>query len=87
MRHTAVTTEGIANVAALGGPESNGGPPSIRVRVSALNILGDLVTVKPPNGNLRVIPEHSENTTTASVERGASASLEVAHGATGVVGR
>jgi hypothetical protein len=87
MRHTTVTTEGITDVAALGGPERDGGSPSIRVRVSTLNILGDLATVKPPNGNLRVIPEHSENPTTGSIERGTSASLEIAHGATSVVGR
>lgn len=80
----AVITESIGDITTLAGPESDGDPPGIGVGVSTLDILRDLVTVEPPDGDLRIIPEHGENATASRVEGVASASLKIAYGATGV---
>ena len=78
-------TEGIGNVTTLVGPVSDGNSPSFGVRISILNILRDLVTFKPPERDLSLVPEHSDDTATSLIERTTSASLEIVDGATGVV--
>jgi len=80
----AVILEGAGDVTALAGPESYGDPPVTGIGVSTLDILRDLVSVKPPKRDLRVVPEHSENATATSVEWAASTPLEIAHGTTSV---
>jgi hypothetical protein len=80
-----VVLEGVGDIATLAGPESHGDPPTIGIGVSILDILRDLVSVKPPERDLRVVPEHSENPTTPCVERTAGTPLEIGHGTAGVV--
>jgi len=85
MKCTAVITEGFGNVTTLVGPVSNRDSPSLRVGISILNILRDLVTFKPPERDLSLVPEHSDDTATSLIERTTSASLEIVNGTTGVV--
>ena len=85
MKHTAMITEGIGNVTTLVGPVSNRNSPSFWVRISILNVLGDLVAFKPPERDLSLVPEHSDDTATSLIERTTSASLEIVDGTTGVV--
>lgn len=61
--YNAMITESIGDITTLAGPVSDGDPPGIGVGVPALDILRDLVTVEPPDRDLGIIPEHSENTT------------------------
>lgn len=77
-------TESIGDITTLAGPVSDGDSPGIGVGVSALDILRDLVTVESPEGDLRIIPEHSENATASRIEGAASASLEIAYGTTSI---
>jgi len=81
----AVITEGFGDITTLVGPVSNGGSPSLRVGVPIFNVLRDVVTLKPPERELSLVPEHSEDTATSRIERITSASLEIGDGATGVV--
>ena len=81
---TVVILEGAGDITALAGPESHGDPPVAGVGVRALDILRDLASVKPPEGDLRVVPEHSENATATGVEWTASTPLEIGHGTTSV---
>ena len=85
MKRTAVTTEGVGNIASGAGPVSHGDPPIIGVGIAACNVLRDLVALEPPDRELRIVPEHCENTSASGVKRATGAALEVAHGTTGVV--
>ena len=80
-----MTAEGIADITALGRPISHGDSPGSRIRVSTLDILGDLTTIKPPERNLGIIPKHSENATASGIEWTASTSLEIGNSTTGVI--
>ena len=81
---TAVITEGVGDVTSFVRPVSDGDSPSVRVGVSTLDILGDLVTLEPPERDLSLVPEHSEDTTASLIEQRTSASLEIVDGTTGV---
>lgn len=85
VKRTAVITEGVGNIAARARPESGRDPPVSGVGVSTGDILRDLATLEPPDRNLRIVPEHGENTTAGRVEGCTSAAIEIAHGATGVI--
>lgn len=82
---TGVITEGVGDITTLVGPVSNRDPPSFRVGVPTLDILWDLVTLKPPKRDLGVVPKHSDGTATSLIERTTSASIEIVNGTTGVV--
>ena len=66
-------------------PQSNGSSPTVWVRVTVLDVLRDLSSVESPDGNVRVIPKHSEDTTGGLVEGMTSTSFGVNEGATIVV--
>jgi len=80
-----VITEGVGDITTLVGPISDRNSPVLRVRVSVLDILGDLVTLEPPERDLSLVPEHNDDTTVLLVERTASASLEIVDGTTGIM--
>jgi len=85
VERTAVITEGFSDIATLVGPVSNGDSPSFGVGIFILNILGDLVTREPPERDLSLVPEHSDDTATSRIEWSTSASLEIVNGTAGVV--
>lgn len=74
-----------SNVARLVSPESDRGSPRIGIRVTALDVLRDLVPLEPPDGNLLVVPKRGEYPTSCHVEWMTSTSLDVCEGATVVV--
>jgi len=80
-----VIAERIGDITALVGPVGNRDPPIIRVRVLILNVLGDLVTLKPPERDLSFVPEHNDDTAASLVEQITGTSLEIVYTATGVV--
>ena len=84
MVRTFVITEGASDVAALVGPISNRGSPSIGVWVSSLDVVGDLIAPEPPERHLSLVPEHSDDTTAGLVERITSASIKIVDATTGV---
>lgn len=81
----AEVTEGCSDIARAVGPESDGSSPRVRVRVTVLDVLRDLVPVESPDGNLCAIPKHGENATRCHVEGMAGTSFGVSEGATVVV--
>ena len=85
MKRTGMITEGLGDITSLVGPVSNGDSPSFGVGIFILNILGDLVTFEPPERDLSLVPEHSDDTATSRIEWSTSASLEVVNGTTSVV--
>lgn len=80
-----MVTEDVGNVTSLIRPVGNRDPPSVRVGVFILDILGDLVTSEPPERDLSLIPEHNDDTTTSLVEQSTSASFEIVDGTACVV--
>lgn len=66
-------------------PESNGDSPRLRVGIAILDVLRDLVPLESPDGNLCIVPKHSENSTGGHVEGMASTSFDVGESATVVV--
>lgn len=85
VEHTTVFTERVGDITTVARPVSNGDPPIIGVWIPALDILGNLVTRKPPERDLSVIPAHNENTAASRVEWTTSASLEITNSTTSVV--
>jgi len=81
---TFVITEGASNITALVGPVSNRGSPILGIRVSSLDVVGDLVAPKPPERDLSLVPEHSDDASVDLVERITSASVKIVDAATGV---
>jgi len=78
-------TEGSRDITRITGPESDGSSPRVRVRVTVLDVLRNLVPGEPPGGDLRLIPEHGENSTIGHVEGVTSTSIDVGEGTTVVV--
>jgi hypothetical protein len=78
-------TEGLGDITALVGPVSNRDSPGFGIGIPILNILRDLVTLEPPERDLSLVPEHSDDTSASHIEWSASASLEIVDGTTGVV--
>jgi len=77
-------TEGASDIAAPAGPVSNRDSPSLGVGVSSLNVVGDLVTPEPPECDLSLVPEHSNDASVDLVERITSASVKIVDTTTGV---
>ena len=84
-RRTTEVLEGSGDIARLIRPESDRSSPRIGIRITALDVLRDLVPLEPPDGNVIVVPKRGEYTTSHHVERMTSASLGVREGATIVV--
>lgn len=82
---TTEVLEGSGNVARLVRPESDRSSPRIGIRVTALDILRDLVPLESPDGNVRVVPKRGEYTTSCHVEGMTGTSLGIREGATVVV--
>lgn len=85
MERTAVITEGVGDITTLVGPIGNRDSPSLRVGVSGLDILWDLVTLEPPERDLSLVPEHSDDTTASGVEGFTSTSFKIVDCTTSVV--
>jgi len=83
----AEVAEGGCDVARLVRPQSSRSSPSIRVGITALDVLGDLVPFESPDSNVRIIPKRGKDTASSHVEGGTSASLDIGEGATSVVVR
>jgi len=83
--HTAEVTEGSSDIARVLRPQSNRSSPSLRVRVTVLNVLRYLGPLESPDCNGRGIPKHGENTTGSHVEGSTSTSFDIGERATGVV--
>jgi len=77
--------EGGSDIARVVGPKGDRSSPRARVRVTVLDVLRDLISLESPDGNLCVVPERGENTTSGYVEGMASTSFAVGEGATCVV--
>ena len=84
VRTTKVVERG-GDIARALGPQSNGSSPIVWVRVTVLDVLRDLGSVEPPDGNVRLVPNGSEDTTGIQVEGSTSTSFGVGEGATIIV--
>ena len=81
---TFVVMEGARDVTALVRPVSNGSPPSVGVGISSLNVVGDLVAPEPPERDLSLVPEHSNDASAGLVERITGTPVKVVDATTGV---
>lgn len=82
---TTEVLEGGSDIARVVRPKGDRSSPRARVRVTVLDVLRNLISLESPDGNLRVVPERGENTTSSYVEGMASTSFAVGEGATCVV--
>lgn len=82
---TVESTEGGSDITRIVCPKSDGSSPRFRTRVTVLNVLRDLVPREPPDGNLGIVPKHSENATRSHVERMTSTSFAVGKSTASVV--
>lgn len=83
--HTAEVTERSGDIARVFSPQSSGSSPSLRVRVTVLNVLRYLSPLESPDCNGRVIPKHGEDTTGSHVEGSTSTSFDIEERAASVV--
>jgi len=85
IERTAVITEGVGDITTLVGPVGNRDSPRLRVGVSILDILRDLAALEPPERDLSLVPEHSNDPTAGRVEGFASTPFKIVDRTAGVV--